>query len=393
MLRDSSISDSSGTIPTTLPFSPRRCSLDRICAYAHLKPADMPPRLLKKARGGAALQRKEVPNGTPEARYNVLKKRRESERAQAIKDGRMADPNKPTSLADAITMVGTCKDMCPEFERLERTVQNDVWGQELGRGADGEEVQESSGGTGRAATFGPKPPHVLRKTIDYLFHTVIGEAQSLADVHHFVWDRTRAIRNDFSIQQLTKQEDITIAIECYERIARFHIVSLHQLASAVKPYDAYDAQQEREQLDKTLLSLMQYYDDNRDRLQSQNEAEFRAYCVIFQIQDPVPDLEDRVQNWPEHILKNGRVDRALKLYAAACSTFDKQGPLKPWAIHPIAQSNWRRFWSLLQSTQISYLMGCVAEIYFNLVRRNTLVVSLGVVQDSWTEAQVRLVVE
>lgn len=52
-----------------------------------------------------------------------LKESRESERKEAIKNGFLADPEKPTSLAHAITPVGTCQDMCPEFERVERIVQ------------------------------------------------------------------------------------------------------------------------------------------------------------------------------------------------------------------------------------------------------------------------------
>lgn len=43
-----------------------------------------------------------------------------------MKNGFLADPDKPTSLAKAITPVGTCQDMCPEFERVERTVQKMV---------------------------------------------------------------------------------------------------------------------------------------------------------------------------------------------------------------------------------------------------------------------------
>ncbi|KAK5145350.1 hypothetical protein LTR04_001321 [Oleoguttula sp. CCFEE 6159] len=217
-----------------------------------------------------------------------------------------------------------------------------------------------------------RPPAVLLKTCNYLFDNLIGNAESLASVHHFVWDRTRAIRNDFSIQQITKLPELRIAIECYERIARFHILSLHQLALPEKPYDKYDWFQEREQLDRTLLSLMQYYDDSRDRLRSPNEAEFRAYCVIFQIQDPVPDLEDRVQSWPIHIVRDGRVQQALSLYAAAANTSDVQGPLKPRTAHPIAQANWQRFWATIESNRVSYLMACVSEIYFNLVRRTAL---------------------
>lgn len=38
----------------------------------------------------------------------------------------MADPNQPTSLKQAITPVGTCTSMCPDFERVERIVQKAV---------------------------------------------------------------------------------------------------------------------------------------------------------------------------------------------------------------------------------------------------------------------------
>lgn len=217
-----------------------------------------------------------------------------------------------------------------------------------------------------------RPSAVLKGTCDYLFHGVIGNARSLAHVHHFVWDRTRAIRNDFSIQQITKPEDLRIAIECYERIARFHILSLHQLALPDKPYSKYDWQQEREQLDRTLLSLMQYYDDCRGRVQLPNEAEFRAYCVIFQLQDPTPDLEDRVQSWPREVVQDQRIQKALNIYMAACNVMDAQGPLKPRANHLIARQDWQRFWTVVASKEVSYLMACVAEIYFNLVRRTIL---------------------
>lgn len=59
-----------------------------------------------------------------------LRKQRERERSDAIARGILADPDKPRTLADAITPVGTCPDMCPEFERVERVVQKDVWAPE-----------------------------------------------------------------------------------------------------------------------------------------------------------------------------------------------------------------------------------------------------------------------
>lgn len=217
-----------------------------------------------------------------------------------------------------------------------------------------------------------RPPAVLQMTLNHLFDSIIGGPEPLASTHKFVWDRTRGIRNDFSIQQVTKAEDLKIAIDCFERIARFHILSLHQLSHPTRDNGEFDHHQEREQLNNTLLSLMYYYDDSRHKLSSPNEAEFRAYCVIFEIQDQRPDLEDRAQNWPGGVLKDARVRTALKLYAAAGNTSDEQGPLRPRTAFSIAQANARGFFELVSSNSVSYIMACVAEIYFNLVRSSAL---------------------
>ena len=216
-----------------------------------------------------------------------------------------------------------------------------------------------------------RPPIILQKTLDYLFNDVVGGPELLATVHKFVWDRTRSIRNDFSIQQVTKVEDLKIAIDCFERIARFHILSLHQLSAAGTLGDStdFDAYQEREQLNNTLLSLQYYYDDSRHKLNSSNEAEFRAYGVIFEIQDQRPDVEDRLQNLPKNVLKDRRIQTALKLHAVAGNTSDEQGPLRPRTRFLTAQANPGGFWSLVRSNAVSYLMACVAEVYFNLVRK------------------------
>lgn len=217
-----------------------------------------------------------------------------------------------------------------------------------------------------------RPPRVLQKTLDYLINEVVGGQQPLASVHKFVWDRTRGIRNDFSIQQVTKLEDLRIAINCFERVARFHILSLHQLSRPDGDIGEFDHHQEREQLNNTLLSLMYYYDDSRHKLTSPNEAEFRAYCIVFEIQDQRPDLEDRAQQWPRPLLQDPRVQVAFKLYATAGNTSDEQGPLRPRAAFAIAQTSIGRFWDIVSSSTVSYTMACVTEIYFELVRKTAL---------------------
>lgn len=59
-------------------------------------------------------------------RYEELKEKRVLERQEAIRKGAIPDPDKPRRLEDAITFVGTCQDMCPEFERHEREYQQSI---------------------------------------------------------------------------------------------------------------------------------------------------------------------------------------------------------------------------------------------------------------------------
>jgi hypothetical protein len=54
-------------------------------------------------------------------------KAREIERKKAIAEGKMDDPQVPKRLEDAITMVGTCRDMCPRFERYRRERENNLF--------------------------------------------------------------------------------------------------------------------------------------------------------------------------------------------------------------------------------------------------------------------------
>lgn len=67
------------------------------------------------------------------ARDPQLQESRKRERADAIRNGIIADPDKPRTLAEAITPNGTCQDMCAEYERVERVVQKDVWSEETVR--------------------------------------------------------------------------------------------------------------------------------------------------------------------------------------------------------------------------------------------------------------------
>lgn len=136
--------------------------------------------------------------------------------------------------------------------------------------------------------------------------------------------------------------------------------------------ERYDYFQDLEQLDKTLLSLLAHYHNVRHHYHPPNEAEFRAYRIIYQITSPKPNVEDTVQLWPADVIRDPRVQRALKLYNAAQTIRQEQGPLAPRVGHPVAQENWNRFFKLVKSKQTSFLMSCVAEIYFNFLRHKAM---------------------
>lgn len=60
--------------------------------------------------------------------------------------------------------------------------------------------------------------------MDYLIKDIVGRGD-LADSHAFVRDRTRSIRQDFTLQNSRGVE----AVKAHEIIARYHIMCIHQL--------------------------------------------------------------------------------------------------------------------------------------------------------------------
>ncbi|WEW56441.1 actin cytoskeleton and mitosis protein [Emydomyces testavorans] len=315
-------------------------------------------------------------------RQSQLKRERTKQRTKAIDEGLMANPDQPTSLNRAITPTGTCMEMCPEYERVERIVQkmvdksekvlNPSTGElEVTEGRMIKRFRRSAAGYDEQLPSDIRTPSALLQTLNYITRYVISDDEALGAIHKFVWDRTRSIRNDLSIQQLTQQQDVEIAVKCLERIARFHIISLHLLSNPANK-EQFDHHQEREQLNNTLLSLLYYYDDNRGRMRFLNEDEFRAYYILFSIHDQRPDLEARVQNWPRELRQSPRIRVAIELFAAAGNTWEYQGTLDSRRPNAIAQGFYSRFFNLVRSNSVSYLMACIAEIYFNQIRQTAI---------------------
>ncbi len=129
--------------------------------------------------------------------------------------------------------------------------------------------------------------------------------------------------------------------------------------------DDYSHQQDVEQLNQTLISLKERYADNRRaNIISECEAEFWAYRLILAPIYANTQLENELHRLPSDLRNNPRVQTALEIFRL----------LKSIIIHRNydnfvqCQSNWKRFWDLIKSPRVSYLMACAAAISFNRVR-------------------------
>ncbi|SPO32577.1 related to SAC3 - leucine permease transcriptional regulator [Ustilago trichophora] len=313
-------------------------------------------------------------------RFLEMKGGRDALRNAYIKSGVLPDPDKPTDLALAVKLVGTCQDMCPEFEREEREFQKELDPLELYPGTDRVDpriavkiYRRPAAGRELPLPEDVRPPPVLKRTLDYLFHDLLPADPNdsrFTAVQGFLWNRTRAVRQDFIVQS----EGGPIAIECHERIARYHILCLHWRGGPGA--EGWSEQQELEQLRKTMRSLIEFYDDNRRKSSasgvgsggqqaSPNEAEFRAYNLLLHLRDPETLREAELL--PGDIFRSPLVQTALNLrqLAQRSNNLEKRGQPR----NTEATLNFfSKFFAELRKPNVNYLMACLAENSFSSVR-------------------------
>ncbi|KAF9062122.1 SAC3/GANP/Nin1/mts3/eIF-3 p25 family-domain-containing protein [Rhodocollybia butyracea] len=235
--------------------------------------------------------------------YQDLTKAREAERRMAISTGKMDDPLVPKRLSDAITMVGTCTDMCPRFERYRRERENNLFPWETLPPPNNKRVDHRKAVKAYERAAGDKtlpsdlrPPHILSKTLDYLFRE-LQEKEGFAETFNFLRDRTRAVRNDFTMQH----EQGGVAMESHARCVRFHILALHLMHGK----EDFSMNLEEQQLMNTLQSLKEFYTDQRPSQDPSHvfasELEMRIYHRLIHIRDQKErhdDVPQPIQNHP-----------------------------------------------------------------------------------------------
>ncbi|KAI2470842.1 SAC3/GANP/Nin1/mts3/eIF-3 p25 family-domain-containing protein [Annulohypoxylon bovei var. microspora] len=303
---------------------------------------------------------------------------RERARKSLMRADLIDDPDKKRRLDEALVFKGICEEMCPEWEQITRIVEHDIKGPEKDTDEHGDLVPipelmvkrlaRSAAGQDAPLPMDVRSVKTLRRTLSYLTDLIESD-DLLPQRHSFLWDRTRAIRIDFSFQKYAMTPaEIEDQIYCLETIARFHVTSLHLLSrNGFTPVD-FSEQQEVEQLSKTLISLMEVYDDCAHQgIKCKNEPEFRGYFIVFNAFNP--SLTERIENWDRRFGNAEGIKSAIFITECIKNVQRLQGPLHPEANTQMTIDVASTFFEFIKSPSVSYTMACFAEIHFNTVRK------------------------
>jgi hypothetical protein len=285
------------------------------------------------------------------------------------------NPDGQMRLSDSVMLYGICEEMCPEYERVRRIFEQDVKAPECtpetqhlssrnDRVPDESRMVKayarSAAGMDVELVSEIRSPATCLRTLNYLYGRL--DTDDFVFLYSWLWDRTRAVRKDLRTQRIEKSANINLLLTCLERSARFYMLSAHHMGRSNK--DDYSHQQDVEQLNQTLISLNERYADNRRAsIISQNEAEFWAYRLILAPIYANTQLENELHRLPSDLRNNPRVKTALEIFRVLKAII-----IFPWETYHQCQSNWKKFWDLIKSPRVSYLMACAAAISFNKVR-------------------------
>ncbi|TFB02421.1 hypothetical protein CCMA1212_005913 [Trichoderma ghanense] len=323
--------------------------------------------------------------GDPKSKGEMAKFRekyeayRQKVRASLTKAALIDDPNKRKTLENAITFQGICEDMCSEYEKITRITELDVPQPErdsrTGVAKTSRMVKKlarSAAGQEAPLPMDVRSTAALRRTLDYLIDDLLRNDDNLPILHGFLWDRTRAIRRDFTFFSSPTTDDLKTQAYVLENIARFHVTALHLLSQPGKAGEDFVEQQELEQLGKALLSLRDLYDDcNAQGITCENEAEFRAYYLLFHAHDS-NTAEMLQRQWKPHFWRDSDdIRTAVSLVEALQNTNDFHPPLKP-APSLAAASAFHSYFRIVEDPSVSYTMACFAECHFPQIRRSIL---------------------
>lgn len=279
-------------------------------------------------------------------------------------------------LLSAVNLDGTCIDMCSPAERElhirvdELSVFEKCFPDKPGRESELiiKRFQRSSADHKLNIPSEVRPPGVLRSTQLYIEQEIMDRDRAgvdprlnpprvpdIIELYNFCWDRFRMIRKDFVLQNYRGAGGRVhpIVLDVHERVARYHILSEHELIEV----PSFVAQQNMEQLGQTLKSLNELYDESRNMgdpgYLSPFEPEFRAYFILCALDNGRGlDVLKFVKGLHKSVVDSPQVKFAMKVFVARHT------------------SNYYQFFSLLR--QATYLQSCLLFRYIPSIRSSAL---------------------
>ncbi|KAG4196493.1 hypothetical protein ERO13_A06G172400v2 [Gossypium hirsutum] len=270
---------------------------------------------------------------------------------------------------DVGSIIGTCPFMCPDGERAQRERLRDLAVFERLHG-DPRKTSPSLAVKKFCRTISVKhvqasdvrPLAVLEDTLNYLLNLLDSSEHPFEVVHDFIFDRTRSIRQDLSMQHIVNDR----AICMYEKMVKFHVISHQRLRNCTSSSISSLQYLNMEQLTKALASLYVLYEANRNNnfvyeneanrnnnFVYENEAQFRSFYVLLHLDSKNQQMEESLSYWfrnvPSPVMKSKEMH-----FARQVLRFYRMG-------------NYKRFLCTV-STESSYLQYCIIEPHVNEVR-------------------------
>ncbi|XP_012448959.1 SAC3 family protein C isoform X1 [Gossypium raimondii] len=258
---------------------------------------------------------------------------------------------------DVGSIIGTCPFMCPDGERAQRERLRDLAVFERLHG-DPRKTSPSLAVKKFCRTISVKhvqasdvrPLAVLEDTLNYLLNLLDSSEHPFEVVHDFIFDRTRSIRQDLSMQHIVNDR----AICMYEKMVKFHVISHQRLRNCTSSSISSLQYLNMEQLTKALASLYVLYAANRNNnFVYKNEAQFRSFYVLLHLDSKNQQMEESLSYWfrnvPSPVMKSKEMH-----FARQVLRFYRMG-------------NYKRFLCTV-SSEASYLQYCIIEPNVNEVR-------------------------
>ncbi|TKV96084.1 hypothetical protein SEVIR_9G406600v4 [Setaria viridis] len=225
------------------------------------------------------------------------------------------NPAPASTVDDAAPIMGTCPDMCPARERALRERLRDLAVLER-VGGDPARTSPSLAVKKFCRTISStyvmasdiRPLPVLRETMDYLLHLLDSSEHPFETIHDFIFDRTRSIRQDLSMQNIVNDQ----AVQIYENVVTFHIRSHQRLARSCQDSDASLCFLNMEQLTKCLLSLFDmYHVIHESDSHSKREAEYYSFYVLLHLGCKIPKMVDSLSLWYSRLATQVRQSKEM----------------------------------------------------------------------------------